>query len=93
MLISLVKIRVLFLILDMPWLKRFDLEDEFKITEKLEKPETEDHIVKVKGWEVRIKTGHWITLAKPDTRLYFTQGGILPILSETGWGEVYWDRE
>ncbi|WP_332606366.1 type VI immunity family protein [Acinetobacter sp. ESBL14] len=72
------------------WLKRFDLEDEFEITEELEQPETQDHIVKVKGGEVCIKTGYWITPAKPDTRLYFTQGAILPILSETDWGEVYW---
>ncbi|EPF6424159.1 PoNe immunity protein domain-containing protein, partial [Acinetobacter baumannii] len=40
--------------------------------------------------EACIKTGHWITPAKPDTRLYFTQGTTLPILSETDWGEVYW---
>ncbi|MFY6081331.1 hypothetical protein ACOUS3_16755, partial [Acinetobacter baumannii] len=46
--------------------------------------------IKVKGGEVCIKTGYWITPARPDTRLYFTQGTTLPILSETDWGEVYW---
>lgn len=46
--------------------------------------------IKVKGGEKCSKTGYWTTPAQPDTRPYFTQGEILPTLSETDWGEVYW---
>ncbi|MCS4298073.1 hypothetical protein ACNPQK_07535 [Acinetobacter guillouiae] len=43
-----------------------------------------------KGGEKCSKTGYWTTPAQPDTRPYFTQGEILPTLSQTDWGEVYW---
>lgn len=36
------------------------------------------------------KAGYWTTPAQPETRSYFTQGEILPILPNTDWGEVYW---
>jgi hypothetical protein len=50
----------------------------------------EEEKLKVKGGELCPQTGYWQTPARPDARLYFTQGAILPILSETDWGEVYW---
>lgn len=43
-----------------------------------------------KGGEKVTKAGYWSTPAQPDTRRYFTQGEILPTLTETDWGEVYW---
>ncbi len=43
-----------------------------------------------KGGEKVKKAGYWSTPAQPDTRLYFTQGAILPVLPEADWGEVYW---
>ena len=46
--------------------------------------------IKVKGGEKCSKTGYWTTPAQPDTRPYFTEGEILPKLSHTDCGEVYW---
>lgn len=46
--------------------------------------------IKVKGGDKCSKTGYWTTPAQPDTRPYFTEGTILPKLSHTDWGEVYW---
>ncbi|XZT90512.1 PoNe immunity protein domain-containing protein [Acinetobacter baumannii] len=67
-----------------------DLVDFARTQSNVVPNEEQPERIKVKGGEACIKTGHWITPAKPDTRLYFTQGAILPILSETDWGEVYW---
>lgn len=67
-----------------------DLVDFARTQSNVVPNEEQSERIKVKGGEACIKTGHWITPAKPDTRLYFTQGAILPILSETDWGEVYW---
>ncbi|CAA0285098.1 PoNe immunity protein domain-containing protein [Acinetobacter baumannii] len=67
-----------------------DLVDFARSQSNVVPNEEQPERIKVKGGEACIKTGHWITPAKPDTRLYFTQGAILPILSETDWGEVYW---
>ncbi|MDC5314853.1 DUF1911 domain-containing protein [Acinetobacter baumannii] len=67
-----------------------DLADFARTQSNVVPNEEQPERIKVKGGEACIKTGHWITPAKPDTRLYFTQGAILPILSETAWGEVYW---
>ncbi|MDC4739604.1 DUF1911 domain-containing protein [Acinetobacter baumannii] len=67
-----------------------DLVDFARSQSNVVPNEEQPEHIKVKGGEACIKTGHWITPAKPDTRLYFTQGAILPILSETDWGEVYW---
>ena len=67
-----------------------DLVDFARTQSNVVPNEEQPERIKVKGGEACIKTGHWITPAKPDTRLYFTQGTILPILSEMDWGEVYW---
>ncbi|NUE93674.1 PoNe immunity protein domain-containing protein [Acinetobacter seifertii] len=67
-----------------------DLVDFARTQSNVVPNEEQPERIKVKGGEACIKTGHWITPAKPDTRLYFTQGAILPILSEMDWGEVYW---
>ncbi|EHU1358355.1 DUF1911 domain-containing protein [Acinetobacter baumannii] len=67
-----------------------DLVDFARSQSNMVSDEEQSERIKVKGGEVCIKTGYWITPARPDTRLYFTQGAILPILSETDWGEVYW---
>ncbi|EKK07439.1 PF08929 domain protein [Acinetobacter baumannii Naval-72] len=67
-----------------------DLVDFARTQSNVVPNEEQPERIKVKGGEACIKTGHWITPAKPDTRLYFTQGTTLPILSETDWGEVYW---
>ena len=67
-----------------------DLVDFARSQSNIVPQEEQPERIKVKGGKVCIKTGYWITPAKPDTRLYFTQGAILPILSETDWGEVYW---
>ncbi|MFA3155425.1 DUF1911 domain-containing protein, partial [Acinetobacter baumannii] len=67
-----------------------DLVDFARSQSNMVSDEEQSERIKVKGGEVCIKTGYWITPARPDTRLYFTQGTILPILSETDWGEVYW---
>lgn len=67
-----------------------DLVDFARTQSNVVPNKEEPERIKVKGGEACIKTGHWITPAKPDTRLYFTQGAILPILSEMHWGEVHW---
>ncbi|ABO11006.2 PoNe immunity protein domain-containing protein [Acinetobacter baumannii] len=67
-----------------------DLVDFARSQSNMVSDEEQSEHIKVKGGEVCIKTGYWITPARPDTRLYFTQGTTLPILSETDWGEVYW---
>ena len=67
-----------------------DLVDFARSQSKVVPEEEQPERIKVKGGEACIKTGYWITPAKPDTRLYFTQGAILPTLSEMDWGEVYW---
>ncbi len=46
--------------------------------------------IKVKGGEKSSKTGYWTTPAQPDTRQYFKQGEILPMLLEKDWGDIYW---
>lgn len=46
--------------------------------------------IKVKGGDKCPKKGYWITPAQPDTRPFFTQGEILPTLSQADWGDVYW---
>ena len=54
---------------------------------------TTDNVVeriKIKGGEVCVKTGYWTTPAQPDSRQYFNQGEIFPMLSQADWGEVYW---
>ena len=54
---------------------------------------TTDNVVeriKIKGGEVCVKTGYWQTPAQPDSRQYFKQGEIFPMLSQADWGEVYW---
>ena len=43
-----------------------------------------------KGGAKVLKTGYWTTPAQPNTRSYFKKDEILPKLSQTDWGEVYW---
>ncbi|MDC5260008.1 DUF1911 domain-containing protein, partial [Acinetobacter baumannii] len=60
-----------------------DLVDFARTQSNMVSDKEQSERIKVKGGEVCIKTGYWITPARPDTRLYFTQGTTLPILSET----------
>ncbi|GEM_PF-4060732 len=47
-----------------------------------------------KGGEKVKKAGYWSSPAKPDTRLYFTQGEILPSHSKTDRESLrVWDTE
>lgn len=46
--------------------------------------------IKVKGGEKCLKTGYWTTPAQPGTRPHFSKDEILPTLSQTDWGDVYW---
>ena len=57
-----------------------------------EKVQAQDSIekIKIKGGEKCPKMGYWTTPAKPNQRQYFNKDDILPTLSETDWGEVYW---
>ncbi|MDC5250206.1 hypothetical protein NRA59_07710 [Acinetobacter baumannii] len=75
------------------WMRRFDEDSswpEGKRVNRLNGLLLEEEALKVKGGELCPRTGYWQTPAQPDSRQYFTQGTILPILSETDWGEVYW---
>ncbi|MGR2919985.1 DUF1911 domain-containing protein [Acinetobacter sp. 1125_18A] len=67
-----------------------DLVDFAKLQAKELKNESPVERIKVKGGEKCLKTGYWITPAQPDTRPYFTEGEILPTLSQSDWGDVYW---
>lgn len=46
--------------------------------------------IKVKGGDKCTKAGYWTTPAQPGTRSYFSKGEILPTLSQSDWGDVYW---
>lgn len=52
--------------------------------------ETTIEKIKIKGGEKCPQMGYWTTPAKPNQRQYFNKDDILPTLSETDWGEVYW---
>lgn len=67
-----------------------DLVDYARLQAKGSKNESPVERIKVKGGEKCLKTGYWTTPAQPNTRSYFTQGEILPTLSQADWGEVYW---
>ncbi|WP_180020819.1 MULTISPECIES: PoNe immunity protein domain-containing protein [unclassified Acinetobacter] len=47
-------------------------------------------VIKVKAGEKSPKTGYWTTPAQEDSRVHVLRGEMLPTLSETDWGEVYW---
>ena len=75
------------------WMRRFDEDSswpEGKRINKVNGLSLEEDSLKVKGGELCPLAGYWQTPAQPDTRLYFTQGEVLPMLPETDWGEVYW---
>lgn len=67
-----------------------DLVDFARSQAKSTTTETTIEKIKVTGGEKCSKTGYWITPAQPDTRPFFTQGEILPTLSQADWGDVYW---
>ncbi|QOW50224.1 MULTISPECIES: PoNe immunity protein domain-containing protein [unclassified Acinetobacter] len=47
-------------------------------------------VIKVKAGEKSPKTGYWTTPAQEDSRVHVLRGEMLPTLSETDWGDVYW---
>ncbi len=75
------------------WMCRFDEDSswpEGKRVSKVSNLSLEEEKLKVKGGEPCPQTGYWQTPAQPDSRQYFKQGEIVPILIELDWGEVYW---
>lgn len=75
------------------WIARFDENSDWpkgKRINKVNRLVSEEEKLKVKGGEKSPKTGYWMTPAQADTRQYFKQGEILPMLLGKDWGEVYW---
>ncbi len=75
------------------WMRRFDEDSSWPEGKRINKANgllLEEDSLKVKGGELCPRTGYWQTPAQPDSRQYFEQGEILPILAELDWGEVYW---
>jgi len=46
--------------------------------------------IKLRAGDKCSRTGYWQTPAQPESRQYFEQGVILPILNKSDWGEIYW---
>lgn len=75
------------------WIARFDEDSgwpEGKRVNKVSNLSLEEEKFKVKGGELCPQTGYWQTPAQPDSRQYFKQGEIIPVLTELDWGDVYW---
>lgn len=75
------------------WIARFDQDSDWpqgKRVSTLTNSTSDSTSLSIKAGERCPKSGYWLSVAEEDSRQYFNQGEVLPMLAQADWGEVYW---
>ena len=75
------------------WIARFDQDSDWpqgKRVSSLTNSTADTISLSIKAGERCPKSGYWLSVAEENSRQYFKQGEVLPMLAQADWGEVYW---